>query len=353
LLRFFKWGDSQCETGFPDLHYILYMISRIFFSVRSYNTIKYVRKVGLKRKHSFSYFRENFAKNCFRFSRKKLTKSFCEKYRFRVRYRENFRFWESFHENFPFGMRIRIQEPFECVSRSERWWMLPKLSRKPSREQKFFGETKIFANTFAKTKIFAKSFAVTKIVAKSKRIFAYFRFSRNWKRGFRFNPTVKLFHGGQKCAKLYSQACASLTLRGTQQIWCHTLATCNVKVMRLVLDSSAIWLMKYRYRICSHSTCIASPEAYLFSYESHDTYQKMSQDVINMPHVKQYKLSVKYILHFMSQMTLESGTIFTVWTHIVRALARHLHDTHDTHGSMYKICGRAVANSCKSDEPPL
>jgi hypothetical protein len=39
---------------------------------------------------------------------------------------------------------------------------------------------------------------------------------------------------------------------------------------------------------------------------------KMAQDVINMPHVKQYKLSVKRILHFMSQMTLESGTIFTV-----------------------------------------
>jgi hypothetical protein len=39
----------------------------------------------------------------------------------------------------------------------------------------------------------------------------------------------------------------------------------------------------------SHSTCIASPEAYLSFYESDDTYQKMAQDVINMPHVKQYK----------------------------------------------------------------
>jgi hypothetical protein len=37
----------------------------------------------------------------------------------------------------------------------------------------------------------------------------------------------------------------------------------------------------------------------------------MAQDVINMPHVKQYKLNVKHILHFMSQMTLESGTTFT------------------------------------------
>jgi hypothetical protein len=63
----------------------------------------------------------------------------------------------------------------------------------------------------------------------------------------------------------------------------------------------------------SHSTCISSPEAYLSFYESDDTYQKMEQDVINMPHVKQYKSSVKRILHFMSQITLESRTIFTVY----------------------------------------
>jgi hypothetical protein len=40
-----------------------------------------------------------------------------------------------------------------------------------------------------------------------------------------------------------------------------------------------------------------------------DTYQKMAQDVINMPHVNQYKSSVKRILHFISQMTIETGTI--------------------------------------------
>jgi hypothetical protein len=62
----------------------------------------------------------------------------------------------------------------------------------------------------------------------------------------------------------------------------------------------------------SHSTCIASPEANLSFHASDDTYQKMAQDVINMPHVKQYKMSVKRILHFISQMALESGTIFTV-----------------------------------------
>jgi hypothetical protein len=38
----------------------------------------------------------------------------------------------------------------------------------------------------------------------------------------------------------------------------------------------------------------------------------MTQDVINMPHVKQYKTTMKRILPFMSQMTLESRTIFTV-----------------------------------------
>jgi hypothetical protein len=62
----------------------------------------------------------------------------------------------------------------------------------------------------------------------------------------------------------------------------------------------------------SHSSCIASPGAYLSFYESDDTDQKTAQDVINMPQLKQYKTSVKRILHFMSQMTLESGTIFTV-----------------------------------------
>jgi hypothetical protein len=61
----------------------------------------------------------------------------------------------------------------------------------------------------------------------------------------------------------------------------------------------------------SHSTCIASPKAYLTFCESDD--KKMAQDEINMPHVKQYKLSVKHIPHFMSQMALESGTIFTVF----------------------------------------
>jgi hypothetical protein len=58
---------------------------------------------------------------------------------------------------------------------------------------------------------------------------------------------------------------------------------------------------------------MASPKAYLGFRESDGTYHKIAQDVINMSQVKQYKLSVKRILHFMSQMSLESGTIFTVY----------------------------------------
>jgi hypothetical protein len=38
----------------------------------------------------------------------------------------------------------------------------------------------------------------------------------------------------------------------------------------------------------------------------------MVQYVINMPQVKQNKLSVKRILHFMFKTTLESGAIFKV-----------------------------------------
>jgi hypothetical protein len=140
-------------------------------------------------------------------SRKKLTKSgenLCRNFRFResicenFRFRQNFRFRKSFRENFPFGMLIRIQEPPECVSRSEP--LVENLSktkifheifreignflRKPSRGQKFFA--KIFATTFAKVKIFAK-----RNFAKSERIFA---FRENEKRGFRFNPTKVFFN---------------------------------------------------------------------------------------------------------------------------------------------------------------
>jgi hypothetical protein len=92
-------------------------------------------------------FREKF----FRFSRKKLTKScencrenFRENFRFRERFRENFRFCKSFRENFPFGMRIRIQEPLECVSRSENWSMLPKIFAKTIPGTKFFRENENF-----------------------------------------------------------------------------------------------------------------------------------------------------------------------------------------------------------------
>jgi hypothetical protein len=37
-----------------------------------------------------------------------------------------FRFFARFSENIPFRMRIRIQEPTECASRSETLFMIPK-----------------------------------------------------------------------------------------------------------------------------------------------------------------------------------------------------------------------------------
>jgi hypothetical protein len=48
----------------------------------------YVYQVGLNRKFSFSYFRENFAKIFFRFSRKKLKKSYENNESFREMTRE-------------------------------------------------------------------------------------------------------------------------------------------------------------------------------------------------------------------------------------------------------------------------
>jgi hypothetical protein len=64
-------------------------------------------------------FSRKFRKKIFRFSRKKLTKScenFRENFRFRESFCEKFHFCEIFCDNFPFGMRIQIQEPPECVS---------------------------------------------------------------------------------------------------------------------------------------------------------------------------------------------------------------------------------------------
>jgi hypothetical protein len=71
----------------------------------------------------------------FVFSRKKF-------FAFREKAYENF--CESFRENFPFGMRIRIQVPLECVSRSEHWWMLPKIFAKTIPGTKIFRENENF-----------------------------------------------------------------------------------------------------------------------------------------------------------------------------------------------------------------
>jgi hypothetical protein len=64
------------------------------------------------------------------------------------------------------------------------WW---KASRTQKYLQKHEQKLKFFAKSFAKTKIFMRQ-----NLAKSERIFAYFRFSRKWKRGYRFNSTYIL-----------------------------------------------------------------------------------------------------------------------------------------------------------------
>jgi hypothetical protein len=87
-------------------------------STRPFTEFYCTFQVRLKRTFSFSYVRENFAKSFFSLFAKKLTKS-CKN--FSEKFRENFRLRESFCDNFPFGMRILIQEPTECVSRSETW----------------------------------------------------------------------------------------------------------------------------------------------------------------------------------------------------------------------------------------
>jgi hypothetical protein len=61
----------------------------------------------------------------------------------------------------------------------------------------------------------------------------------------------------------------------------------------------------------SHSTCIATPEAYLAFYESDDNYHQMAPNVVDMPQVKQYQLSVKRILHFMCQIAEVGGPLIS------------------------------------------
>jgi hypothetical protein len=148
---------------------ILYMVSNFWI-------LSSTLGLGLKGKFSFSYFRENFA-ICFRFLRKKLTKIFV----FMKVLRENFRFRESFarkfsflrkflflrkfprkflvsrkfREDFPFEMLISIQEPPECVSRSET-------------QVENCATIKIFREIFRESRNFScKTFPGTKILRKN------------------------------------------------------------------------------------------------------------------------------------------------------------------------------------------
>jgi hypothetical protein len=161
-----------------DFHQIWRLVGDGHYSPRRVETKIFVFVFSRKcRKNLFSLFAKKAYKKLRKFSRK---------VSFRESFRENFRFHESirkhfrFRENFLFGMRIRIQEPPKCLSRSETL-----VENHPGNKifRENFRKTKNFAKTFTKTKIFAK-----RNFAKSDWIFAYFRFSRKWKKWFSFQP---------------------------------------------------------------------------------------------------------------------------------------------------------------------
>jgi hypothetical protein len=62
--------------------------------------------------------------------------------------------------------------------------------------------------------------------------------------------------------------------------------------------------MKCGIRFTLYLYCFTWSIQYLSFYELDDTYKKIAQDVINMPHVKS---SVKRILHFMVKLHLSPG----------------------------------------------
>jgi hypothetical protein len=137
-------------------------------------------RVGLKRKFSFSFFSRKFCANFFSLFAKKLTKIFG----FAKVFTKIFGFAKVFAKIFHSEGESGFRNHLNVYPDPNTGGCYLKFSRKPSREQKFF------AKTFAKTKISVKTFAKAKI-SKSERIFAYFRFSRIWKRGCRFNPIAE------------------------------------------------------------------------------------------------------------------------------------------------------------------
>jgi hypothetical protein len=120
-------------------------------------------KIGLKRKCSFfQKFREIF----FVAFREKSLRKFLFSRKF------------SISRKFPFRMRIRIQEPLECVSRSEHWWILPKI----------FAKTILGTKNFRENENFRAKLSRNEISRKMSEFSLIFAFRENEKRGFRFNP---------------------------------------------------------------------------------------------------------------------------------------------------------------------
>jgi hypothetical protein len=139
--------------------------SRLYFTLSLWMFL-----VGLKRKFSFSYFRKNFAKIYYHFSRNNHTKIYENNKNFHEHWCENFRENENFYEhlcnNFTFWYNHILTRLFH----------------------NFLAEifATIDAKMFAKTKIFAKqNFAnFTKITSFSHD----FRFFQKWKKPFSFQP---------------------------------------------------------------------------------------------------------------------------------------------------------------------
>jgi hypothetical protein len=118
--------------------------------------------VGLKRKLSFSYFRENFAKN----------------FVFEKFFAKLFFIWNADLDSGSTWMCIQ--------NRNTGWKFLQKrkLSEKTITGTKIFRENEHFRKNFRKNENFGESFRETKFREK----WANFRFSRKLKKGFSFQP---------------------------------------------------------------------------------------------------------------------------------------------------------------------
>jgi hypothetical protein len=114
----YKWFNCLCViAGIYNVIIKLINAFKMFAVQRTFmyetsipvNKSVYIYILGLKRKFSFSYFRESFAKICFRFLRKKLTKS----------YENNESFFENFRENWRWKRKCQETSEFHEANEVE------------------------------------------------------------------------------------------------------------------------------------------------------------------------------------------------------------------------------------------